>query len=169
MGNERELRLGARTLPIPPLPLWLSHLLSPYTQPSASVPSIASTASTSVDGSPSRRTTTCHSGSAQAHVAVRFSRESGAPSTGKKMVVGAGSANMAGGARGACEALHHEGRSPGRSAAVQSSPIHQRWFSYDVKAKRSFAVTVALAVVALTTGPGIGEGKGIPESPAQQR
>ena len=86
----------------------------------------SSTPLTSVGGSQSCRTTTCHSASAHAHIAVRFLRASGTLLSGKKPVVGAGSANVAGGESGACGALHHEGRSPGRSAAVQSSPTRQR-------------------------------------------
>src|SRR5205807_1305327 len=116
----------------------------------------------SPDGSPSRHTMTRHSGSAHAHVAVRCSRASGTPSTDRKAVVGTGSAKATGGGRGACEALHHEGRSPGSSAAVQSRPIHQRWFSYTVKANRSCAVTVVLALwaapVAFAVGAGIWQG-----------
>ena len=91
----------------------------------------------------------------------------------KKAIIGAGSAKVTGGGRGACEALHHEGRSPGSSVAVQLRPIHQRLFSYTVKADRSCAVTVMLALWAATTavavGAGIWEGMGSPVSSAQER
>ncbi len=60
------------------------------------------------------------------NMAVRCSRTSSTPSTDKKAVVGAGSTKATGGGRGTGEALHHEGRFPGSSAAVQSRPIHQR-------------------------------------------
>lgn len=51
-------------------------------------------------------------------------------------MVGDGREKVEGGGRGRCEALHQDGRSPGRRAAVQSRPTHQRWFSYTVKRKR---------------------------------
>ena len=50
--------------------------------------------------------------------------------------MGDGREKVDGGGRGTCDALHQEGRSPGRRAAVQSRPTHQRWFSYTVKRKR---------------------------------
>ena len=86
---------------------------------------------------PSRRTTTRHSGSSQRQRAVRRTRLPDPSPAGVYAVVGAGSANADGGAAGWCAAEHHEGRSFGRSAAVQSSPTHHRWFSYTVKRKRS--------------------------------
>ena len=67
-------------------------------------------------------TTTRHLGSSQLHLAVHFSWRF--PSgVSVYTVVAAGSANELGGAAGCWEAEHQDGRSPGSSAAVQSSQV----------------------------------------------
>lgn len=91
----------------------------------------------------------------------------------------AGSGKAEGGGDGAREELHHDGRSFGSRAAVQSKPIHHRWFSYTVNKKRrggeglgaSSANTDAGRILAeASKGEGdAGGGRGTPDTNAYNR
>lgn len=86
----------------------------------------------------SRLTRTFHSASSHLHFAVLFTTRFFPfvpfplpPLFGSSIteIVSSGKEKEAGGAIGSREVVDHEGRSDGSRAAVQSRPIHQRWFS----------------------------------------